>query len=198
MIDLLRPHYSVTLLCRLLEYPRRSYDYVAVPADDTVLRSAIEQIMIRWPFYGYRRVTAQLRREGWTINSKLVRRLLHELGRACRVGRVRWHTTDSAHGLPRYPNLVRELVVTAPDQAWCADITYVRLGQGFIYLAVILDLDTRGAWLACESQPRPRTDVDRLTPRARPACPGRTSLGSGRAVRVARLHRGLNGGGRRN
>lgn len=107
MIDRLRPHYSVTLLCRLLEYPRRSFYYVPVPSDDTALRTAIEQIMIRWPFYGYRRVTAQLRREGWTINSKLVRRLRHELGLAYRIGRVRWHTTDSAHGLPRYPNLVR-------------------------------------------------------------------------------------------
>ena len=114
MIELLRPHYPVTLLCRLLEYPRRSYYYVPVPTDDTLLRTAIEQIMIRWPFYGYRRVTAQLRREGWTINTKLVRRILHELGLACRVGRVRWHTSDSTHGLPRYPNLVRELMVTAP------------------------------------------------------------------------------------
>ncbi len=143
MIDLLRPHYPVTLLCRVLDYPRRSVYYVPVPSDDTVLRAAIEQIMIRWPFYGYRRVTAQLRREGWTINSKVLRRLLHELGRTSRVGRVRWHTTDSVHGLPRYPNLVRELVVTAPDQAWCADITYLRLGQSCIYLAVILDLYTR-------------------------------------------------------
>ncbi len=143
MIELLRPHYPITLLCRVLEYPRRSFYYVPVPTDDTVLRTAIEQIMIRWPFYGYRRVTAQLRREGWSINSKLVRRLLHELGLTCRVGRVRWHTTDSTHGRPRYPNLVREVVVTAPDQAWCADITYLRLGQSFIYLAVILDLYTR-------------------------------------------------------
>lgn len=143
MIELLRPHDAVTLLCRVLDYPRRSFYYVPVPSDDTALRTAIEQIMVRWPFYGYRRVTAQLRREGWAINSKLVRRLLQELGLACRVGRVRWHTTDSTHSLPRYPNLLRQFVVTAPDQAWCADITYLRLGQSFIYLAVILDMYTR-------------------------------------------------------
>ncbi len=99
-------------------------------------------MVIRWPFYGYRRVTAQLRREGWTVNSKVVRRSLHEVGRQ-RVGRVRWHTTDSMPTLPRYPNLVRDVVVSYPDQLWWADITYLRLGPRFIFVAVMLDAVTR-------------------------------------------------------
>jgi transposase InsO family protein len=143
MIQQLSIDYPIRLLCAVLECPRRSYYYHAVPADETTLRTAIEQIVIRWPYYGYRRVTAQLRREGWTVNTKVVRRLMHEFGVYGRIGRVRWHTTDSTHDLPRHPNLVRDLVVTCPDQLWVADITYLRLGYRFIYLAVILDAFTR-------------------------------------------------------
>ncbi len=143
MIQQLGASYPIATLCAVLECPRRSYYYQAVPHNEELLRTAIEQIVIRWPYYGYRRVTAQLRREGWTINSKLVRRLMHEFGLHARVGRVRWHTTDSTHDQPRYPNLVRDLTVAYPDQLWVADITYVRLGHRFIYLAVILDAFSR-------------------------------------------------------
>ncbi len=69
-----------------------------MPARDAALLTAIEQIIIRYPRYGYRRVTAQLQRVGWTVNSKLVRRLMHELGRPRRMGQVRLPTTDSTHG----------------------------------------------------------------------------------------------------
>ncbi len=143
MIHQLSSNYPIRLLCEVLDCPRRSYYYHAIPAGELALRTAIEQIIIRWPFYGYRRVTAQLRREGWLANSKVVRRLMHEFGLHGRVGRVRWHTTDSTHSLPRYANLVRDLRVTYPDQVWVADITYLRLGNRFIYLAVILDAFTR-------------------------------------------------------
>ncbi len=143
MIQQLRATYPLVTLCEVLDCSRRSYYYQAVPADETPLRTAIEQIVIRWPFYGYRRVTAQLRREGWIVNSKVVRRLMHDFALHSRIGRVRWHTTDSSHALPRYPNLVRDLVVTYPDQVWVADITYLRLGSRFVYLAVILDAFTR-------------------------------------------------------
>ena len=95
--------------------------------------------MIRCPYYGYRRVTAQVRRDGWLINSNVVRRLLHEFGVHARVGRVRWHTTDRPPDHPRYPNLVRALAVVSPDQLWVAASTYVRRGHRCIYLAVILD-----------------------------------------------------------
>jgi len=143
MITQLSTSYPIETLCALLDCPRSSYYYQPVPPDDTALRTAIEQIVIRWPFYGYRRVTAQLRREGWTVNSKVVRRLLQEFGLHGRIGRVRWHTTDSTHALPRYPNLVRDMVASYPDEIWCADITYLRLGARFIFLAVILDAFTR-------------------------------------------------------
>jgi transposase InsO family protein len=143
MIAELSTSFPVDLLCTALDCPRSSYYYRVAPATDAALITAIEQIVIRWPRYGYRRVTAQLRREGWTVNSKVVRRLMHELGVQRRMGQVRLHTTDSTHGLPRYPNLVRDLVASYPDHIWVADITYIRLGTGFVYLAVILDVFTR-------------------------------------------------------
>ncbi len=80
MIQQLSHSYPITTLCALLDCPRSSYYYHAAPTDDVALQTAIEQIVIRWPFYRSRRVTAQLRREGWMVNSKVVRRLLHEFG----------------------------------------------------------------------------------------------------------------------
>jgi hypothetical protein len=92
MIQQLGGSYPIATVCAVLECPRRSYYYQAAPTTDDALRTAIEQIVIRWPYYGYRRVTAQLRREGWAINSKVVRRLMHEFSVHGRIGRVRWHT----------------------------------------------------------------------------------------------------------
>jgi putative transposase len=143
MIAELSCSYAVEVLCTALDCPRSSYYYQAVPAADGALVTAIEQIIIRWPRYGYRRVTAQLRRDGWTVNSKVVRRLLQDVGMPRRMGQVRLHTTDSTHGFRRYPNLVQELMATYPDHLWVADLTYIRLGTGFIFLAVILDVFTR-------------------------------------------------------
>ncbi len=142
MIAQLSPSYPVETLCAVLDCPRSSYYYHSTAGDDAPLRTAIEQIVIRWPYYGYRRVTAELRRAGWTVNSKVVRRLLHEVGQP-RIGRVGWHTPDSRHALPRYPNLVQGTVAAYPDHIWGADITYVRWHTRFIYLAVILDAFSR-------------------------------------------------------
>ncbi len=143
MIQQLANQYPIATLCMLLDCPRSSYYYQPAPVDTAALWTAIEQIVIRWPFYGYRRITAQLRRSFGPVNSKVVRRLLQDFGHTGRIGRVRMATTDSTHGLPRYPNLLPTLVVSAPDVAWCADITYIRLGHRFIFLAVILDAYTR-------------------------------------------------------
>lgn len=105
--------------------------------------SAIEQIAIRFPRYGYRRVRAQLQREGWQVNHKVVRRVMHSLGIKGTVGEVRFCTTDSQHPYPRYPNLIRDLAATHPNHIWVADITYIRLDRSFIYLAIVMDLFTR-------------------------------------------------------
>jgi len=145
MIGALSQEYPASMVCDLLSCPRSSFYYQSVvnPQDAAIIE-AIERLLMRWPFYGYRRVTAQLKREGWSVGETRVRRLLKQIDHSCSVGRLRVTTTDSAHSLPRYPNLVKGLDITRPNQVWVADITYIRLGRRFIYLAVILDAYTRG------------------------------------------------------
>jgi len=95
-----------------------------------------------YPGYGYRRMTAQLKREG-PVNHKRVRRLMAQLGLQARPRR-RWvRTTDSGHDLAVFPNRLRGLTIEAINQVWAADLTYIGLGHGFVYLAVILDLYSR-------------------------------------------------------
>lgn len=103
----------------------------------------IEAICLEFPRYGYRRVAAQLRRERLLVNHKKVLRLMRESDLLCRV-RHRWtKTTDSRHGFPRYPNLIKGMVVSRLNQVWLSDITYIRIRTGFVYLAAILDAFSR-------------------------------------------------------
>jgi transposase InsO family protein len=142
MIQALAQEYSVRMLCALWEMPPSSYYYQAVARDDLGILVLIEEVLLAFPTYGYRRVTAELLRRGCPINHKHVLRLMQEHD-LIRIVRKRIQTTDSRHGLPRYANLLREGPIVRPDQAWCADITYVRLRQGYVYLAILLDVYTR-------------------------------------------------------
>jgi putative transposase len=136
--------YPVRWLCRLFDCPRAGlYRVRAVAGDEAALRAAVEKLCLAWPTYGYRRVTAMLRRDGWPVNAKRVRRVMHELGLAAEPVKRRVRTTDSDHGFPRYPNLVADLAVVRPDQVWVADITYVRVRVEFVYLAAVMDVFTR-------------------------------------------------------
>ena len=107
------------------------------------LPQRIEELCLEFRRYGYRRITAQLRREGFRVNRKRVQRLMREAGLGCRTKRRTVRTTDSRHGHGRFPNLLRGLAVTAPDQVWVADFTYLRLHDQFLFLAVILDRYSR-------------------------------------------------------
>ena len=109
------------------------------PDRDMDLRDAIQRIALEWPSYGRRRVTAELRRQGWTVNPKRVYRLMHEDNLLCVRKRKFVVTTDSNHGRKVYPNLAANMVLTGMDQLWRADITYVRLRDEFVFVAVILD-----------------------------------------------------------
>ena len=136
--------YPVRWLCRLLDCPRAGlYRPRSQAADEAALRRATEKLAGTWPTYGYRRVTAMLRRDGWAVNAKRVRRLMRELGLAATPAKRRVRTTDSDHPFPRYPNLVAGLAVERPDQVWVADITYVRVRVEFVYLAAVMDVFTR-------------------------------------------------------
>ena len=136
--------YPIRLICQVLGYPRSSYYYQPSEGDEAEIEAAIEEVAERWPKYGYRRLTVQLRREkGLAVNTKRVRRLMRKKGLQARIQRKKRRTTDSEHDFPRYPNLVQELEVVRPDQVWVADITYIRLLTEFVYLAVIMDVFTR-------------------------------------------------------
>ncbi len=144
MITQLQSDYSIDFLCQVLGLARSSYYYEPHSApDDELLVEAIEQILLRWPFYGYRRVLAQLQRQQWAVGETRVRRLLKQLNHSCNVGRVRVQTTDSRHTGHRFPNRLTGVTLTQLDQAWVADLTFIRLGTRFIYLAVILDAYSR-------------------------------------------------------
>lgn len=121
------------------------FDENAAPGHnaDMELRDAIQRIAIQWPSYGRPRITAELRRRGWTVNPKRVYRILREDNLLCMRQRKFVVTTDSHHARKVYPNLAHEMVLTGVDQLWVADITYIRLREEFVYLAVILDAFSR-------------------------------------------------------
>ncbi len=113
--------------------------------DAEELIANIEAIIEEFPGYGYRRVTYELHRRGIPVNHKKVLRIMHQRG-LLRKTKRRWiKTTDSNHSQRIYPNLTKNLVVTAPNQVWAADITYIGIRNGFVYLAVILDIFARRA-----------------------------------------------------
>ena len=113
------------------------------PDPDMDLRDAIQRIAVEMPSYGRRRITAELRRRGWIVNPKRVYRLMREDNLLCVRRRKFVVTTDSSHGRKIYPNLARHMVLTGMDQLWIADITYIRLREEFVFLAVILDAYSR-------------------------------------------------------
>jgi transposase InsO family protein len=144
-VTALADQFPVRWLCRLFDCPRAALYRPAEEAgeEEEELRSAVRRLAGQWPTYGYRRITALLRRERWSVNGKRVRRVMRDLGLAAEPPPRRVRTTDSNHPLPRHPNLVADLAATHPDHVWVADITSVRVRTEFVYLAVLLDVFTR-------------------------------------------------------
>lgn len=141
----LQAEYPIRVVSAVVGLARSSYYYQGqeVSDEDEELAKAIQAVVLEWPTYGYRRVTAQVKREGHQANSKRVRRLMHELNLVGRAPKRRIRTTNSEHDFGRYPNLVEGLQITAPDEVWVGDITYVHLADSFVYLAVLMDVFTR-------------------------------------------------------
>jgi transposase InsO family protein len=155
----------VERICALLNLDRSGLYRVARPRsevnkdNETALRDAIETIVVEFAGYGYRRVTAQLARDGWCVNHKRVLRIMQQESLLCQLRR-RWVATtdtftqrvDSDHGLRVYPNLLQgkkasEISglnqVSCVTARWVADLTYIRLPSGFCYLAAVLDAFSR-------------------------------------------------------
>lgn len=139
---------SVAQLCAAAGVSRASYyrDWASRSpgAEETELRDLVQRLCLAHRFYGYRRITEEVKREGWPVNRKRIARIMREDNLlALRKPAFRPATTDSRHGFVRWPNLARRLILTAINQLWVADITYVRLEEAFVYLAVVLDAFSR-------------------------------------------------------
>jgi transposase InsO family protein len=128
-------------LSRATYYRRQANPASSDP--DMELRDHIQLLALEWPQYGYRRLTAELHRQGVAANHKRVLRLMREDNLLCLRKRRFLSTTDSNHSLLVYPNLVPDLKLSSINQLWVADITYIRLLREFVYLAVILDAFSR-------------------------------------------------------
>jgi putative transposase len=134
---------SIRRQCALLGVARSSVYRPKKPANDNdlFLMKRIDQLFTDWPFYGSRRMTLQLRQEGHKINRKRVQRLMRAMGIAALGPKPR--TTKPAPGHKIYPYLLRDLKIEKPNHVWCADITYLPIGRGFLYLVAIMDWASR-------------------------------------------------------
>jgi putative transposase len=143
LIELDHPDLSLRRQCALLGLNRASYYYQPAPMDplNLELMRRIDEQYLQTPFYGWPRMTAALRAQGYPINGKRVRRLMQQMG--LQAVMVRNHPATSTPGHRVYPYLLRDLAITAPDQVWCADITYVPMPRGFVYLIAIMDWFSR-------------------------------------------------------
>jgi putative transposase len=119
------------------------YEAPTEKPDDTAIVEAIGAIHEEFAFYGWRRVRAELKQRGLVVNHKKIKRLMREYDLQPPLRRRRTRTTDSDHDQPIFPNRAKDLTLSGPNQLWVADITYVAIAVGFVYLAVILDAWSR-------------------------------------------------------
>jgi transposase InsO family protein len=137
--------YPVSQACELAGLPRSTYYYRSHKPDESQLVCDLKEVAGKYVTYGTRRVRSQLRRSPYKycINRKRVQRIMRQEGLLRPVKRRKCRTTNSDHPYPRYANLVKELEIISPEQVWVCDITYVRLGAGFVFLAIVMDVFTR-------------------------------------------------------
>jgi putative transposase len=125
------------------KWVNKSQHHASEKNSDISIREEMQNIVIEFPGYGYRRVKVELRNRGYVVNQKKVRRFMKEDNLICVKKRFKLATTDSNHGEKVYPNLARNLNVIDINQLWVADITYIQLSKEFVFLAVIIDVFSR-------------------------------------------------------
>lgn len=133
---------SLTKIAKLFKMSRSHFYGDDAPDRDVALRDGIYAITIDWPLYGYRTVTHELRRRGFVVNEKRVRRIMRAEGLVCRRRSARG-LPYRKHGLPSFPNLTAGLTPTGINQLWVTDFTYVRLFGAFVFVAIVLDAYSR-------------------------------------------------------
>ncbi len=142
MIEQDHPGLSVRRQAQLLDVNRnRLESRPKVSAADLAAMHALDEIHTRWPFYGQRKLRVLLREAGHEVGRKKVRRLMRITGIEAIAPKRRTSVPDASHG--KYPYLLSGLEVSAPDEVWCADITYIPMERGFAYLVAIMDWHTR-------------------------------------------------------
>jgi putative transposase len=143
LVDREDPALSVAAQCRLLKVARSTLYYHPAPVDpaDLALMRRMDELSLASPFYGLRRMVAVLRRDGWTVNRKRVRRLMRVMGLEAIYQKPNTSKGHPAHKV--YPYLLRDLVIERPNQVWCADITYIPMAKGFVYLVAVMDWFSR-------------------------------------------------------
>jgi len=144
---------TTSTACDLVGIARSSYHYRSQKAEESQLVMDVKAVAGQHVTYGTRRIRSQLRRSPYNyyVNRKRVQRIMREQELLRPVRRRKYRTTNSNHAYPRYANLVEGLKIVQPDQVWVSDVTYIRLGTGFVFLAIVLDVFTRmirGWWLS--------------------------------------------------
>jgi putative transposase len=142
MIDRAYPM-PISRQCEILELSRSSVYYRAVPIPeaDLALMRRIDEIHLKLPFFGSRRIRDRLQREGYTVNRKKVQRLMHLMGISALYPKRRTSLPDQGHRV--YPYLLRDMTIERPNQVWCSDICYIPMARGFLYLVAIMDWYSR-------------------------------------------------------
>jgi putative transposase len=143
LVDHDDPDVPVSTQCRLLRVARSTLYYRPVPvsADDLAVMRRMDELHLAWPFYGSRRMAAVLRREGWAVNRKRAKRLMKVMA----IEAI-YQKPNTSKGHPDhkvYPYLLRGLTIDRPNQVWCADITYIPMAKGFVYLVAVMDWFSR-------------------------------------------------------
>lgn len=143
MIARPHPYYSIVQQCQLLKVPRSTFYYRKTPAsdDDLALMRRIDELYLKWPFYGSRRMVAELRGEGYDVNRKRVRRLMRLMGIEAIYPKPNTSRKHPSHKI--YPYLLKNLTIDHANQVWCADITYIPMAQGWVYLVAVMDWFSR-------------------------------------------------------
>ena len=143
LVDAAEPALSIVSQCRLLKVARSTLYYrpAAVSADDLAVMRRMDELYLATPFYGSRRMTAVLRRDGLAVNRKRVRRLMRVMGLEAIYQKPNTSVGHPAHKV--YPYLLRGLAIVRPNQVWCADITYIPMARGFVYLVAVMDWFSR-------------------------------------------------------
>ena len=143
MIDRANPNLSISRQCRILSLSRSSFYYAAKGESEAnlALMRRIDELFMKYPFYGSRQMARQLRREGQCVGRHRVRRLMRLMGLEAIYQAPRTSDPHPEHRI--YPYLLRDMAITRPNQVWCSDITYIPVQHGFLYLVAVMDWATR-------------------------------------------------------